>query len=128
MRWLCRGTIVALCLMLSVTSVVRAEDSAVERGWTLLRTKPYLPPDFDREVFSELWKVWPEPERTRAANASLPERRRMTMSRYGLMQAPDGDDQSAPLGYVDVPDKGFVMNCLGLQIVRSHHTCFVTQL
>jgi len=111
MRWLCRGAIVALCLLCSA-AWLRAEDSAVERGWTLLRTKPYLPPDFDREVFSELWKVWPEPERTRAANASLPERRRLTMSRYGLMQAPDGDDQSAPLGYVDVPDKGFVMNCL----------------
>lgn len=88
-----------------------AEESLAERGWRLLRTKTYLPPDFDQQVFDELWKVWPEPERSRAAAATPAERRQMTFSRYGLMEAPDGDGTGPALGYVDNGNSGWVMNC-----------------
>ncbi len=90
--------------------------SAAERGYAWLRTKPYLPADFDQEVFDELWKVWPEPERTCAEQATPTERRRMAFSRYGLMEDPDRpqkNQKTGPaLGYVDDGQGGWVMNCL----------------
>ena len=48
---------------------------AAARGYRVLRTKPFLPADFDDEVFDTLWKIWPEPLRTQAKNASPKERR-----------------------------------------------------
>lgn len=100
---------VLLCLICGVSF---ATDEAAERGWHLLRTKPYLPPDFDRAVLEELWKVWPEPERSRAAQATAAERRKLIFSRYGLMEPPEGGETAAPLGYIDLGERGFVMNCL----------------
>lgn len=87
--------------------------TAAERGDHWLRTKPYLPADFDQEVFEQLWTVWPEEERRRAENASPAERRRMTFSRYGLMEDPDRPQAGGPaLGYVEDGQGGWVMNCL----------------
>lgn len=91
-------------------------DGAAERGWQHLRTKPYLPPDFDQTVFENLWRRWSEPRRKQAEDATFAERRRMTFSYYGLMDPPDSSDESAatraPLGYVDTGDGNRVMNCL----------------
>ena len=44
----------------------------------------YLPEDFDQEVFDNIWRVWPEPLRGRAAKATLAERRKLAFARYGL--------------------------------------------
>jgi mono/diheme cytochrome c family protein len=118
---------VGLCLILvavlSGTCDVSAEDApksidvkAVagdsERGWQFLRTKPYLPPDFDETVFDNLWRRWSEPQRSRAKGASPAELRQITFSYYGLMEPPDDHGEGPPLGYVDTGDGNRVMNCL----------------
>lgn len=94
-----------------VGSAVGAELPA-QRGWRHLRTKAYLPPDFDQEVFDNLWQSWPTEERQRAAAATPAERRRQTFARYGLMETPGSDDKGPGLGYVADGQGGWVMNCL----------------
>ncbi len=128
----------ALALMASVssasddageTSANRSADalremSPAERGYWLLRNKAYLPADFDQTTFELLWGRWPEPLRSRAASATREERRRMTFSRYGLMEPSAAGlrhESEGPLaervayigalGYV-ATDAGWVMNCL----------------
>jgi mono/diheme cytochrome c family protein len=85
---------------------------AAERGYWLLRNRPYLPPDFDQTTFDMLWSVWPEPLRSQAREATPAERRRMTFSRYGLIEPPDSTGTGPALGYVPIEDEGWVMNCL----------------
>lgn len=87
-------------------------ETAAERGWRHLRETPYLPPDFDQQVFENLWRRWPEPLRSEARDANSQERRRLTFSYYGLMEAADPSGSTAPLGYVDTGDGNRVMNCL----------------
>lgn len=88
-------------------------QTAAERGYHWLKTKPYLPADFDQQVFEELWKVWPEEERKIAEEATLKERRRMAFSKYGLMEDPEREPGTGPaLGYVSDGEGGWVMNCL----------------
>lgn len=93
------------------TSPRPADESLVERGYRLLTTKAYIPPDFDQEVFDELWKTWEEPLRSHAAKATPVERRKMAFSRYGLTEAPDRAGPVA-MQYVDDGRGGWVMNCL----------------
>ena len=81
------------------------------RGYELLTTKPYLPPDFDQETFDELWKTWEEPLRSQAAAATLEERRALAFSRYGLTVAP-GDPSGKPQQYVVDEQGNWTMNCL----------------
>ncbi|HEX7378415.1 MAG TPA: cytochrome c [Pirellulales bacterium] len=88
-----------------------AAETAAQRGYRWLTTKTYLPPDFDQEVFDELWKAWEEPLRSQAEKASPDERRKMAFSRYGLTEAPDRPGGVA-LQYVDDGHSGWVMNCL----------------
>jgi mono/diheme cytochrome c family protein len=87
-----------------------AAETAADRGYRWLTTRAYLPPDFDQEVFDELWKTWEEPLRSRAADAAPEERRKMAFSRYGLTEAPGRPRQTA-LQYVDDGQGGWVMNC-----------------
>lgn len=82
-----------------------------KRGLKLLRTKPYLPPDFDRQVFDELWKTWPDKLRKKAGNATPKQRRRMAFDRYGLIEPPKSPGKGPALGYVDDGKGGWVMNC-----------------
>ena len=81
-----------------------------DRGLELLLTKPYLPADFDQEVFDDLWTVWEEPLRSRAEQASVAERRRMAMERYGL--TPHPEDPSRSMQYVVDAEGRWVMSCL----------------
>ena len=112
--------IFSLCLLVLVPVPGFAGDLALsadaetdaERGWRHLRQTPYLPPDFDQQVFDNLWRRWPEPLRTEAQNANSEERRQLTFSYYGLMESPGHSDNSPPLGYVDTGDGNRVMNCL----------------
>ncbi len=111
-----QGAVVVLALASFLVHAGLAEDSSsetpAERGYRWLRTRPYLPADFDQEVFEQLWKVWPEDERARAENAAPAERRRMMFSYYGLMEDPEGNGTGPALGYVDDGQGGWVMNCL----------------
>ncbi|MDA1160560.1 MAG: cytochrome c [Planctomycetota bacterium] len=110
--------IASLCFLAVVLkfplSSASSEDAetATKRGWQHLRTKPYLPPDFDQTVFENLWRRWPDELRQEAESASPAARRRMTFSYYGLMESPDDRGEGPPLGYVDTGDGNRVMNCL----------------
>ena len=91
--------------------VVAAESNGdAQRGWQTLRTRSYLPADFDQEVFDDLWTIWEEPLRSRAEKASLAHRRQMAMERYGL--TPDPEDPSRSLQYVVDADGRWTMSCL----------------
>lgn len=81
------------------------------RGYELLTTKAYLSPDFDQEVFDQLWKTWEEPLRSQAEKATPDERRAMAFSRYGLTTAP-GDTSGKPMQYVIDAKGNWTMNCL----------------
>ncbi|WP_237729280.1 c-type cytochrome [Schlesneria paludicola] len=90
-----------------------AEMASARRGFEFLRTHEYLPPDFDDDVFDELWTVWPEQDRKAAESADPSTRRRLTFSYYGLITAPDDLDGKKPaFGYVAADRGNWVMNCL----------------
>jgi len=108
MRNLCRF-ICVLNLICGCVFPVSAEETSSERGYRLLTSKAYLPPDFDQEVLEDLWKVWPQELREKAERASAAERREMIFSYYGIMERPDS--AAAPLGYVVTPEQKWVMNC-----------------
>jgi len=82
-----------------------------DRGYRLLTSKPYLPPDFDDEILDALWKQWEEPLRSEAEHATPAERRRMAYARYGLMPPPEDEERLVALQYVDDGAGGWVMNC-----------------
>lgn len=96
----------------STTEASPDEESAAERGWRLLRSKPFLPPDFDQTILDNLWRRWPESLRSQAEAASADERRAMTFSYYGLMEDPSDAVGKSPLGYVATDNGNFVMSCL----------------
>jgi mono/diheme cytochrome c family protein len=100
---------IALFILAIASSMPAAADEAAD-GLSLLLTRAYLPPDFDQEVFDDLWTVWEEPHRSRAAAAPLAERRRMSMERYGLLPRPD--DPARSMQYVVGSDGAWTMNCL----------------
>lgn len=84
---------------------------AAERGYRLLTEQAVLPSDFSSEAFLQVWKSWPEPLRSRAAEASPQQRREMAFQRYGLTRRP-GDDSGKPLQYVVDDETGeWTMNC-----------------
>lgn len=95
----------------SRTAPPQGESNAASRGLELLLNKPFLPGDFDQETFDEVWRVWPDPLRSRARDATPDERRRMAYRRYGLVERP-GDPRHRPLQYVVDDDGTWTMNCL----------------
>ena len=112
---------IACLLTTALVSIAPAEDArldpaedAAARGYRWLRTRPFLPADFDQSVFDQLWRNWNEPLRQQAADADLATRRRMTLDRYGLMPDPDAKDPTSvpALGHVAVAGNRGVMNCL----------------
>ncbi|MEX0938847.1 MAG: hypothetical protein WDZ59_13380 [Pirellulales bacterium] len=86
-------------------------ETAAQRGYRLLTEKPYLPPDFDQATFDNLWRVWEEPLRSQAAEATPEARREMAFQRYGLVVRP-GDPQQRPMQYVVDAQGQYVMNCM----------------
>jgi mono/diheme cytochrome c family protein len=110
------GVLTAAAMVAAVLAGADASAAAIdpperpERGLELLLTKPYLPPDFDQEVFDDLWTVWEEPLKSRAEQASVEERRRMAMERYGLVPHPG--DPSRSMQYVVDGEGRWVMSCL----------------
>jgi mono/diheme cytochrome c family protein len=100
-----------MLLCWSAATAGLAAETPVERGYRLLTTKAYLPPDFDQEVFDQLWQCWEEPLRSQAASATPERRRQMAFARYGINPSPDRDTPVA-WQYVDDGRGGWVMNCL----------------
>lgn len=117
-----RSNVLCLVAVIWAPSAFCDEPSA-DRGYHWLRTKTYLPPDFDQQVFDALWKTWPKELQDKARDASLVDRRKMTFEYYGLVldgsrdktaQQEDADDYlpRRALGYVDDGKGGWVMSCL----------------
>jgi len=116
-RCICRPVVAGLIAgFLSLASIARADEprdeSPAARGYRWLTTKPFLPADFDDEIFESLWTVWPAEQRDAARQATPAERRRLTFSHYGLMESPDHPGSGPALGYVSDGKGGWVMNCL----------------
>lgn len=92
------------------SSVAEDRKADPDHGLQILLNKPFNPPWFDQETFDELWKSWPEPLRSQAAEAGAEERRQLAFDRYGLTTRPD-DDSGNPLQFV-VDDRGqWSVNC-----------------
>ncbi len=92
----------ALVFTASTTSLPSAcgdEVSDAQAGYELLVNTPFLPPDFDEEVFDQVWRSWPRELRKVAEQASPKQRRQMAMQRYGLTVRP-GSETLDPLQYV----------------------------
>ena len=100
-------------LLLKSVPLTAADAPPGSRGYEILRTHQFLPPDLDDEIFAALWTVWPEPDRANAEAADVKTRRRLTLSYYGMMQAPDDPEEVKPaLGYVSDGHGNWIMNCL----------------
>jgi mono/diheme cytochrome c family protein len=118
LRGTSRGVIVLVTLLVCSAATVlpgappaaRVGEGDAATGLRMLLSQPYLPADFDQEVFDDLWTTWEEPLRTQAAAASVEDRRQMAMERYGLVPRPE--DPARPLQYVVGPDGRWSMNCL----------------
>lgn len=81
-----------------------------ERGKWFILNKPYLIPDFDDEIFQNLWKSWPKEEREQAAQLAPEERREKIFNYYGLTTRP-GEESDKPLQYVVSRQGKYYMNC-----------------
>jgi mono/diheme cytochrome c family protein len=118
LRGTSRGLVVLVTLLvcsaaaelLGAPPAARVGEGDGATGLRMLLSQPYLPADFDQEVFDDLWTTWEEPLRQRAAAASVEDRRHMAMERYGLLPRPE--DPARPLQYVVGPDGRWTMNCL----------------
>lgn len=82
--------------------------SPLPEGLRLLLEKPYLPPDFDGELFDQLWRIWEQPLRDRASKMPTNQRRLLAFERYGLDPVPDRD---LPAQFTKTADGGWAMNC-----------------
>jgi mono/diheme cytochrome c family protein len=82
-------------------------------GLRHLNERAYSPSFIDADIFAQLWRVWDAPSRAQAAAASEPERRRLTLKRYGLFEAEGGEGaRAAPLGFAVKSDGSWAMTCL----------------
>lgn len=87
--------------------------SAAKRGYELVRTKPYLPAEFPESAFDEVWRVWPADLKAKAKNATPEERRKMALSRYGLVPSPEATSaRDIPMAYVSDGAGGWSITCL----------------
>jgi len=95
----------------SSSAEVWPSDAWSEEGYRLLTETAYVPASLDPEVFENLWRSWEEPLRSQAESATPDERRRMTLSRYGLTEAP-GREGGAPMQYATDGNGGWATNCM----------------
>lgn len=84
--WLLVTTATPSMLLLAGPALRAAElapegETAAQRGYRLLTTKPYQPADFTATIFNDVWKTWPPAERAAAETATPAERRKMSFSR-----------------------------------------------
>lgn len=105
------GSHLLLMLLLSARIIASEPVTPAERGYRWIRTRTYLPADFDQKVFDQLWTSWPDEQREKAREGDLAFRRRVTREFYGMMTNPRAL-HGPGLGYVDDGRGGWVMNCL----------------
>jgi hypothetical protein len=80
------------------------------RGLRHLLETPYLPAALDEDLVREIWRVWPEPQRSQAEAADPAGRRALVFAHYGLDVRP-GDAEGRPLQFVVGDDGAWHMNC-----------------
>ena len=109
-------TLMMLILAVASSSTAAAGDGAeaslddYPAGYRHLIEDAYVPEQLDQEIFDNLWQAWNEPERSKAEQATPAERRQMTLSHYGLMEAP-GREGGVPLQYATTENGGWAANC-----------------
>ena len=81
--------------------------SLAQKGYWTLLNKPLQTP-FPEEVYSNLWKVWPEPLKEKAEKATPKERQKMALKRYGFQEIPDRD---LPLQFTPAGKGMMAINC-----------------
>jgi mono/diheme cytochrome c family protein len=64
----------------------------------------------NQETFDNLWRTWEEPLKSEAEKATPEKRRQMTLSRYGLTDAP-GREGGVPLQYAADSSGNWSTNC-----------------
>jgi mono/diheme cytochrome c family protein len=87
------------------------DAASAERGYRLLRSKPFLPAEFPAAAFEGIWSAWPAKIKEVARKASAAERRRMALARYGLIAAPE-DPDGIPMAYISDGRGGWALTCL----------------
>lgn len=98
------------------------QEVTAEDGYRILKSKPFLPADFHDRHLEQLWTVWPEPWKTKYAQAVPHEKRQLLFSYYGLIEDPqrksaESSQESAvsgtpALGYLKTESGNWVMTCL----------------
>ncbi len=86
------------------------EGGRLPRGYELLIDRAYVPTSLDQEVWDNLYRVWEEPLKSQAEAASYEARRRMTLNRYGLTEAP-GREGGIPLQFAHDGKGSWALNC-----------------
>lgn len=97
-------------ISLATLAGAASPDAPRGRGYEILLEKAFVPGSLDAELFASLWRVWEEPLRSRAEQASPEERRRMTLARYGLTETPDRA-REIPLQYAPDSEGRWAANC-----------------
>ena len=95
--------------VLAASPVSKATEA--REGLRLLLEKPFVTSALNDEEFDDVWKVWPEPQRSQAEAASPSQRRSMAFERYGLTRRP-GSDEWSPMQYVVDASGNWHQNCL----------------
>jgi mono/diheme cytochrome c family protein len=82
-----------------------------QRGLEILLTEAMAAPIMKVADIDRLWTVWEEPDRDRAEQADVAERRKMTFERYGWAKRPGDDSYQLPLDYTEDGKGNLVTNC-----------------
>lgn len=105
-----RVTLATIVLGLAGAACAASPTEPSGRGYEILLNKAFVPASLDAEIFDNLWRVWEEPLRSEAEKADDAERRRLTLSRYGLTETP-GQQREIPLQYSPDSEGRWAANC-----------------
>lgn len=98
----------------ATAEALNRQETPAERGYRLLRTKPYMGGDVDKELFEDLWQVWPPEQRAEAEKKSPMERKQWIEKRYGIVPPAESDPfrgNGDALGYITTSAGRLVNNC-----------------
>jgi len=112
-------SILAAAVIFVAAFAAHADDADIDiasikpdakKGFEILINNPMADPVVKIKDLDRLWMVWDGDAKTKAEKATPEERRKMTFSRYGLLER-DFDKTGLPLGYTDDKKGNLVTNC-----------------
>lgn len=113
-RWAMTLSLAAIALSAAISTAGDlnrpSTDSELHPGYRYLIEKAYVPANLDQEVFDNLWRSWEEPAKSEAEAADADGRRELTLSRYGLTDAP-GRVGGVPMQFALDGKGGWALNC-----------------